>query len=695
MFKSCLVHTASLARILLIAVGFFTFISCGPQKESSALEAVNALQSKPFDPEKWANFTGGSRVNAITRAGGKIWAATKGNLVQIDPASGKKVFYNEANSGLPDSWINEVAADSAGDLWLGFSNYYKIFRFRPAAPKQRQWTLFREEPRAAFAGNPVECIAPAGDGGLWIAHRSKFAYVSPGPERTIEVYDAYEGFQKKEQLKDVRGFDAMAVDAGGILWIAAASSHLVRFDHRQHLWEAIRIGGDQNGHFDVQDMAIGPQGHIWLAAEQGILRFRENQWSIYDRTNIDVPDFETRGRSETALDVHSIDAAENGSLYAASEHGLLVYKNEGWAYLFDFELTPDHEVTSLLAENDRLWVGNDAFGLIELATPARTQNHSSGIKKGPWTDGWTIKRHHCSPLHFQVDRVPHICAAPDGAVWIGNDFIRNFGALRFHPDSTKPLVYNKINAPLPDNKIADIAVAPDGTPWFVTTEGIMYPEKNGGWRTYHPENSGLPDNPTDLKIDGAGTVYAATNKGLAMFDGQRWSADVPGMDVKEIALGPDRSVWVLSERKAARYDGSEWTVYDPGDGGVRTGNGLESIYVDQNGDAWIGIDAVRTMGLARVSKNGDWQSFGEAPGSTVYGVVEDQNGNLWTGSWNGGLNRYRPQKSGRNAWQTFNPGNSPLPSENVIALEVDSNGNLWIGNREGGLTVYNPDGLAF
>ncbi|MBD3225911.1 MAG: hypothetical protein GF313_14375, partial [Caldithrix sp.] len=658
------------------------------------LEPVNALKVKKFDMDRWANFTGGKQVKDIARANGKIWLATKGNLVKLDPQSGKMVFYNEANSGLPASWINTVAADSAGHLWLGFNAFYEIFRFRPSAGEQQRWTIFREQKYPAFSGNTIEYMIPAGNGGLWISHRSKFAYVSPD-RQSIEIYDAYKGFEKNDQLQNVRGVDALAVGGDGSLWIAASSSHLVRFNRNESSWEAVKIGGEKNGHYDIEDMVIGPENTIWMAAEQGIIRYKEQQWNTYNRDNIDVPHYEPRLRDNTALHVHSIDASENGSLYAATEHGILVWKKGQWEYVFDFELVRDHEITSLLTENNRLWVGNNAYGLLELIPPDQAQRSESPKSFGAMMNGWKSKAYHCSPLKFRVDRASTLCASPDGSIWIANDFIHSYGAVNFHPDSAKVSGFDKVNSPLPGNDVYDIAVDAEGTPWFVTTEGIMHPEKNGSWRTYNPVNSGLPDDPTDIEIHPNGTVYAGTNKGLGIFDGQRWTADVPGMNVEKTTIAPDGSVWILSERKTARYNGSEWTVYDPTDGGVNTGNGLKSIYVDRNGDAWIGVDAIRSMGLARVSKNGRWKSFGDAPGSTVYGVAEDPNGNLWIGSWNGGLSRYMPEKTGRQAWQSFRPDNSPLPTENVIALEVDANGNIWMGNREGGLTVYNPDGLAF
>ncbi len=74
--------------------------------------------------------------------------------------------------------------------------------------------------------------------------------------------------------------------------------------------------------------------------------------------------------------------------------------------------------------------------------------------------------------------------------------------------------------------------------------------------------------------------------------------------------------------------------------------------------------------------------------ATVYAVAQDRQGFLWFGTEDG-LNRY----DGYNLQIYRNvPGDSlSLANNNISAIAVDGDGNIWLGTWGGGLDCYNPD----
>ena len=57
---------------------------------------------------------------AVAIEGNNIWVGTAGGgLVKIDKTTGIALFYNKANSGLPDNYVNSIAIDGAGNKWIG------------------------------------------------------------------------------------------------------------------------------------------------------------------------------------------------------------------------------------------------------------------------------------------------------------------------------------------------------------------------------------------------------------------------------------------------------------------------------------------------------------------------------------------------------------------------------------------------
>ena len=71
----------------------------------------------------------------------------------------------------------------------------------------------------------------------------------------------------------------------------------------------------------------------------------------------------------------------------------------------------------------------------------------------------------------------------------------------------------------------------------------------------------------------------------------------------------------------------------------------------------------------------------------VYALRKDSRGNLWVGTWAGGLNLYNYKT---HSFKRFTPDQKPgsISSENIFSIFEDSRHNLWIGTVGGGLDRY-------
>ena len=68
---------------------------------------------------KWINYTNGDNVTCLVEEGQYIWAGTNGGLVRINKKTKETIFYNKANSGLPDNNITALVIDKRGIKWIG------------------------------------------------------------------------------------------------------------------------------------------------------------------------------------------------------------------------------------------------------------------------------------------------------------------------------------------------------------------------------------------------------------------------------------------------------------------------------------------------------------------------------------------------------------------------------------------------
>jgi len=93
----------------------------------------------------------------------------------------------------------------------------------------------------------------------------------------------------------------------------------------------------------------------------------------------------------------------------------------------------------------------------------------------------------------------------------------------------------------------------------------------------------------------------------------------------------------------ARFDGAQWTVYNPANSGLPNAN-IADVAIDSKGVKWIATE--------------------------------------------GGLARFDSTK-----WTTWNRANSRLPDNVVQALIFDRYENLWLGMKDGGLAVFREGGV--
>ena len=74
----------------------------------------------------------------------------------------------------------------------------------------------------------------------------------------------------------------------------------------------------------------------------------------------------------------------------------------------------------------------------------------------------------------------------------------------------------------------------------------------------------------------------------------------------------------------------------------------------------------------------------------VYAMVSDPEGNIWIGTWGGGMNRYNPETGRIKVYRAEDIPGGGLSNNNIFSLTVDEKGIIWIGTMGGGLNRFNP-----
>jgi diguanylate cyclase (GGDEF)-like protein len=547
--------------------------------------------------------------------------------------------------GLVETFAQRFSVTDAGDgrerLWIPQSRDFvrleggRLVKEATHGPEPPGRALAIAETRGLLGG-PRQWVAVF-QHGLW--YRDTADAGAPG---------AWQRFEAPE-VRDMAITDLLrTVDRGEEeLWVVSYGGGIARLRHDGlRLWRAAR------GELPTEAMYGGvatysPQGEctVWVGSRAGLLRIRGDAVTTYDRRH-GLPSDAVRGiklqRSPDGVDLIWIPT-ENGIARAALTASqwrtvsLLGARENG---TFGLLLEPDGR------GGERLWVSSvkNGIGLLQ-AGRWRYFDQPSGTLPAEGARGvWRV-------------------TGPDGSPWrlIG---LAGGEIVRMADDFTQ----TRLSTPWP--KRADAVVVHvlqrhfDGADelWFATLHAGVYRLRRGVWTAYpgdDPTSGWMVVHLAEQKdATGRSWLWAATDRGLARFDGERWGllpggSGPPGDGYRHISVfdeGGRRVMWASSNRHGVvRLDVSDPLAPEP-------------IY-----DGRVPAP----------------------PDPTVYSVLRDSVGRTYVCT-NNGVQQLTPGPDGRYVERVFRRRDGLVNDEcNTNGQLVDASDRYWVSTL-GGLSVFDP-----
>ena len=185
-----------------------------------------------------------------------------------------------------------------------------------------------------------------------------------------------------------------------------------------------------------------------------------------------------------------------------------------------------------------------------------------------------------------------------------------------------------------------------------------------------------------LVFDRYGMMWVGTDQGVRTFDGYRFKTYrndayspgiLPNNYVLQITEAPDDQLWF------GTYDGL--TCFNRRKGTFRSyhlksqnARTIDALFTSSDGTVWVGT----SNGVSRYdAKNDDFIDINMSTG--VRSFTEDKKGNIYIGTWEGGLFRLNTKSGKLVAYPQLSERNT------VQSQLMDSRGRLWIGTWEGGI----------
>ena len=570
---------------------------------------ITVFNLNPQDP---ASLSNGWIWCLFEDSQGNLWIGTDGGGLNrfLPRQQAFERFVSDPSDpySLSHDSIRVIYEDGAGMLWIG-TDGGGLNRLDPST---RRFTRFAHDPSnpASLSNDRVRTITEDASGALWVGTDGG------GINIFDSANDSFLHLRHDDGVPQSLSDDRVRVireTADGAIWVGTYESGLDRFDSATgRFTHFVHVADDRRSLADdrVRDLFQDSMGTLWVATDGGL-----STWVPETRSFVQHAHDALDPTSLSDDRVNAVIEDRGGVLWVGTYNGVNKWNLAMGAialYTADPERANglDSDVITAFTEDSqgRVWIGTYGGGLSRL---------------DPSSDRMTSFRHDPDdPDSLGDDRVMALYTDGDNRLWIGtrddgldllDPVTGRFTHYRHDPEDPQSLSWNGVTAITGDRF---------GTIWVGTYRGGLnrFDPATGGFVHYRHD----PDNPTGLGSDSV------------------------------LALHEDETgaLWIGTDGAGlSRYDRRSGTFshyrHDPADPTSLSSDTAWAIHQDRLGGFWIGTQG---GGLnywdpsdrrAHTPTFRRYQRADGLPSSVVYGVLEDDQDNLWL-STSRGLTRLNP-----------------------------------------------------
>jgi len=515
----------------------------------------------------------------------------------------------------------------------------QVFATRP----DLSFTTFTS--RDGLSSNTVFAILKDHFGFLWVA-------TDDGLNRFDGTsFKVYRHIDKRQTSLTANHVTSLFEDSDGTLWIGTNGGSVSVYDRNKD--EFIDLGKHNNQQLGIAVTSISEDGSedIWVASYSGL--------HVVDRKNFKIKrayQYSAAAGKLKSNTVISVFRDSRKTMWIGTNTGLYRYDKKKDSFTrFLYSATGPSEQFSAFV----LSIKEDKKGRILVATQGGLHVLSATGKKIK-----TIHKNGGGESGISSDIVYSVNVAENGLVWLGTEDGLNIVSV----DSGFVYKYRadrRNESSLKSKSIRSVCFDKNGISWVGTFQG--------GISKFDPNCTNfkrVESNPFDSDGLSAPVVTSfAEYPGKGVFVG----TDGGGLDLFNLKTGAFTHYANLPRRS------SVLALEMAKDSKLWVGTFLDGVYI-------LDLSSGKQKHLVKGSRPSDLNF------SDVFCIREDRKGQVWIGTNGGGVNLYNPEsgqirKLVNNPVDAEDPGS---PSHPVIrALEEDRNGNMWIGSFGGGISVWN------
>ena len=491
-----------------------------------------------------------------------------------------------------------------------------------------------------------------------------------------------------------RSINCILQDREGFLWIGTWSG-LIRYDGHS---TTIFYSGQGEGKLKsnkITSLFEDQTGNLWVGTHMGGVFKYVKKNNLFKQFSHE----EDNPESLSNNNVRGIQQDSDGNLWVGTEYGLNVF--DGTHNKFGkFYNDPAEEqslsqnfITDLhFSSQQELWVS--------------TQKGINRLVRSAPDSAYTFERFlytaesHDSDLHNYIVQIDEAVYEGKSIVWLST----KKGLKKLESGVMKSFL---VDGKTPAYSLAQSVMAVDGENPFIlmgSEMGLHFFDPVTGTFTKSLSNYEESGNlshaaVTALYVDRGGVLWVGTKKGLNKYDSYSKDFQVfktASFDKRKSIItgiqGSSRSGYWISTIGGGLYRFKDDTFQrlSINDKTNAYTNFIKALFVDSRGNIWLGTDGAgvyRFNEKTPLGKSNTVIDFDHFHSHSVHPISddfimsleEDNRGNIWVGTWNGGLNKITP---GGTVVQYNQPELTNAP---LVVMHADNSDVLWVGTRGKGL----------
>lgn len=401
-------------------------------------------------------------------------------------------------------------------------------------------------------------------------------------------------------------------------------------------------------HNTINSIAQTPDGYIWLATWEGLVRFNGADFLTYDLYS----DIGLRDGG-----IQNVRATGDGRLIAVGARGTVVVREQSDDIAADWQQidAPSTLINKAIDNpDDTFWLATEELGLLKQYADGSVESY--------------FQTHGQSVIHAY-----DVVKPSDKKLYVAT----NLGLVRVTKDNVEP--FTEADG-LPERSV--FAVAEHNQQLIVATEmGPFIGDEESGFSLLHPELKGISI--IRVMVDTDGDIWLGTiDKGiyrLSKLGLENLSIEhgLPNSRVLSIFQDTENSIWVGTNGGLTRLRETPFHTHTTTDG--LTDNFVRTVIQLENGDVWVGSAG----GVNRY--DGNWTTLDFGRRISVLSMHEHPDYGVFIGTYTDGLLLW---KDGEivGQWQR----DDGLLANEVRAISAGADGYVWVATPNG-VNRYHPE----